>query len=260
MSEVVVNSPGTLMVENLFAGYGGSDIVRDVSFSVPAGSSLCIVGPNGAGKSTLLLTLSGVIRPRQGHISLDGRELTGLTPGQVVEAGMVQVPQERSIFPDMSVRQNVELGGYLLRSRAAVKARYGEVLAQFPGLQAKEKAMAGTLSGGQRKLLEFARCLMLRPKVVVLDEPSQGLDPATRRIVFESITSMSSSGQTIVLVEQNARAGLSLSDRGLVLVAGQVVLTGLASDVVNDPEIAALYLGGRGSATRARRSSADFGR
>jgi len=242
--------PPALTVDNLFAGYGGSDIVRGVSFAVPVGSSICIVGPNGAGKSTLLLTLSGVLKPREGRITMGGQDVTGLSPRQVVEAGMVQVPQERSIFPDMSVRQNIELGGYLLRSRLAKRERYDEVLSQFPALRAKEKELAGTLSGGQRKLLEFARCLILRPKVVVLDEPSQGLDPVTRRVVFDSIAHMSENGQSIVLVEQNARAGLSLSDQGLVMAAGRVVMRGTARDVMENPDIAALYLGGRAKQER----------
>ena len=232
-----------LMVRGLSAGYGGADILHDVSFDVPPHSATCIVGPNGAGKSTLLLALSGVLKPRSGTVCLGDRMLAGASPRAILRAGVGHVPQERSLFRELTVRTNVELGGFLLNNKELVKERYASVLELFPMLKERERQRAGTLSGGQQKLVEFARCLMLRPTVMVLDEPSQGLDPSTRGLVFSTLRRMKEAGQAMLLVEQNARAGLELSDYGLVLEGGRVRLQGPAQEVLANPEIGRLYLG-----------------
>ena len=233
-----------LEVADIYAGYGGGDVLRGVSFSVPQGGVTCIVGPNGAGKSTLLATISGVLPLRTGDIRLRGRSIVGRTPRQILADGVVQVPQSHSLFPEMTVLANVEMGGFILRDRALVQRRLQQVQETFPLVSDRAKAKAGSLSGGQQRLVEFARCLMLDPALVILDEPSMGLDPKTRRTVFESIRLMRQQGRTILLVEQNARAGLRLSGQGVVLETGRVRLSGTGEEVLNHPEIGALYLGG----------------
>jgi len=234
-----------LRVEGITAGYGGGDVLRDVSFEVPAGAITCIVGPNGAGKSTLLAVISGVLRPRAGRVLHRGEPLTGKSPRDVLRAGVVQVPQNRSLFPDMTVEENIELGGYLLPSRSLVATRRASVESLFPDISAWSKKKAGSLSGGQQRLVEFARCLMLDPAVVILDEPSMGLAPKILRVVFGAVQEMNSRGKTVLLVEQNARAGLRMAGYGVVLENGRVRLTGTGEEVLKHPEIGLLYLGGQ---------------
>jgi len=240
--------PSLLTIKGVVAGYGGGDILRDVSFDVPKGGITCIVGPNGAGKSTLLATVTGLLRPRLGEIRFRGEPLTGLSPGQIVGQGISMVPQAHSLFPQMTVEENVEMGAFTIRSRALVAKRLAFVQEVFPIVRERAKEKAGSLSGGQQRLVEFARCMMLDPELIILDEPSMGLDPQTRGIVFETVTLMNEQGRTILLVEQNARAGLRLSTRGVVLENGTVRLTGSGREVLEHPEIAALYLGGSVSA------------
>jgi ABC-type branched-subunit amino acid transport system ATPase component len=234
-----------LRVEGVTAGYGGGDVLHDVSFEVPAGAITCIVGPNGAGKSTLLSVISGVLRPRTGRVLHRGEPLTGKSPRDVLRAGVVQVPQNHSLFPDMTVEENIELGGYMLGSRSLVATRRASVEALFPDISAWSKKKAGSLSGGQQRLVEFARCLMLDPTVVILDEPSMGLAPKILRVVFGAVQEMNSQGKTVLLVEQNARAGLRMAGYGVVLENGRVRLTGTGAEVLEHPEIGQLYLGGQ---------------
>jgi branched-chain amino acid transport system ATP-binding protein len=219
-----------LVIEGITAGYGGGDVLHDVSFTVPKGAVTCVVGPNGAGKSTLLSVISGMLRPRAGQVLHGSERLTGKTPREILRAGVVQVPQNHSLFPAMTVAENLELGGYLLGSRALVARRRTSVEALFPDIAAWSKKKAGSLSGGQQRLVEFARCLMLDPSVIILDEPSMGLN---------------AQGKTVLLVEQNARAGLAMSGHGVVLENGRVRLTGTGAEVLSHPEIGALYLGGQ---------------
>ncbi len=233
-----------LSIDGVVAGYGGGDVLRGVSFEVPSGTITCVVGPNGAGKSTLMSVISGLIKPRLGEVTLFGERISGRTPRQVLKAGIVQVPQNHSLFRDMTVRDNLDLGGYLLPDKSKIADRMDAVFAMFP-LVAEWAAMkAGSLSGGQQRLVEFARALMLQPRVVLLDEPSMGLAPKTLVSVFAAIRQMNADGTTILLVEQNARVGLKLSSRGVVLETGQVRLTGTGREVLHHPEIGALYLGG----------------
>ncbi len=233
-----------LKITDLVAGYGGGDVLRGVSLQVPEGGITCVVGPNGAGKSTLLSAVSGLLRPRLGSIELDGLDLAGLSPRQVLRRGVVQVPQNHSLFRDMTVRENIELGGYILADRALTARRAAAVLDMFPDIAGWAGKKAGSLSGGQQRLVEFARALMLEPRLLLLDEPSMGLAPLVLRTVFDAVRQMSSAGVTILLVEQNARAGLRLASHGVVMESGRVRLSGTGREVLEHPEIGALYLGG----------------
>ena len=240
-----------LTLEGVTAGYGGGDILKDVSFTVAEREIMCIVGPNGAGKSTLLAAICGVLRPRRGAIAFHGESLVGLAPREVLAKGVVLVPQAHSLFGEMTVRENVEMGAYTVRDAELVRRRLAEVEELFPLVRDRARDKAGSLSGGQQRLVELARSLMLDPALIVLDEPSIGLDPPTRRTVFQMIRLMNQQGRTILLVEQNARAGLKLSTRGLVLENGKVRLTGTGREILEHPEIGALYLGGAVSSAPA---------
>ena len=233
-----------LVVDDLAVGYGGSDVLRAVSLTVAEGGITCVVGPNGAGKSTLLAAISGLLRPRAGRIALHGEELTGKSPRKILKMGVVQVPQNHSLFRDMTVWENVELGGYILGDRALIARRITAVFDVFPQIADWSGQKAGSLSGGQQRLVEFARALMLEPRLLMLDEPSMGLAPKILRTVFDAIRQMNAAGTTILLVEQNARAGLRLSGHGVVMENGRVRLSGTGREVLENPEIGALYLGG----------------
>jgi ABC-type branched-subunit amino acid transport system ATPase component len=245
-----------LVIEGLVCGYGGGDVLHDVSLSVPAGQITCVVGPNGAGKSTLLAAISGLLRPKRGTITLNGASLGGKTPRQILDLGLVHVQQNHSLFRDMTVRENVELGGYILRDRALLLRRRAYVEETFPQVAQWSGQKAGSLSGGQQRLVEFARCLMLDPSLVLLDEPSMGLSPKVLRTVFDAARLMNARGKTILLVEQNARAGLRLSARGIVLENGRVRLAGSGREILEHPEIGALYLGGAVTGSGATGSGA----
>jgi branched-chain amino acid transport system ATP-binding protein len=248
----------TLVLEDVVAGYGGGDVLHGVSFTVAPGGITCVVGPNGAGKSTLLATVSGMLRPKRGRIELDGISLVGRSPRWILEAGVAQVPQNHSLFRDMTVLENVEMGGFVLRDRALVRRRLDEVRHMFPIVAERGGDKAGSLSGGQQRLVEFARVLMLDPKLIVLDEPSMGLDPKTLANVFTTVQEMNRQGRTILLVEQNARAGLRLSTHGVVLEHGTVRLAGGGREVLDNPEIGELYLGGSmATTTQPATSSGD---
>ena len=233
-----------LELRDVYAGYGGGDVLQGVSLVVEKGSITCIVGPNGAGKSTVLRAVSGLLRPRQGDITFSGRSIVKLSPRQILAQGVVQVAQNRSLFPKMTVRENVRLGGFILRDTALVERRLHEVEELFPVVRERAGDRADSLSGGQQRLVEFARSLMLDPPLILLDEPSMGLDPRTHKQVFATIATMNESGRTILLVEQNARAGLAISTHGIVMESGRVRLEGSHEEILNNPEIAHLYLGG----------------
>jgi ABC-type branched-subunit amino acid transport system ATPase component len=239
-----MSSEAALVVDAVTAGYGGGDVLHEVSFSCPRGEITCVVGPNGAGKSTLMAAISGLLRPSRGRVLLNGQPLTGKSPRQVLDLGIVQVPQNHSLFKEMTVRENIDLGGYTLRDRGLLARRRASVEEMFPAVASWSDKKAGSLSGGQQRLVEFARCLMLDPTLIILDEPSMGLAPKVLKSVFDAARMMNAAGKTVLLVEQNARAGLRLAGQGVVLENGRVRLTGTGREVLEHPEIGALYLGG----------------
>jgi branched-chain amino acid transport system ATP-binding protein len=237
--------------KGVVAGYGGGDVLKGIDFDVPQGGVTCIVGPNGSGKSTLLKAVSGLVKPRLGEIWFKGQNLVGMSPKQILTLGVVQVPQNHSLFREMTVNENVELGAFLVKDKKVIAQRMDTIREAFPIVVERANDKAGSLSGGQQRLVEFARCLMLEPDLVVLDEPSMGLDPKTLKSMFNTIKMMNSVGRTVLLVEQNARQALKMSHFGVVLENGRVRLSGSGQEVLNNPEIGALYLGGSIEETRA---------
>jgi ABC-type branched-subunit amino acid transport system ATPase component len=233
-----------LELQNVVAGYGGSDVLKKVTLKVQDGSITCIVGPNGAGKSTVLRVISGLIKPRLGQVSFNGRPIGGMSPRQILSMGIVQVPQNHSLFPNISVRENVRLGAFILNDATLVEKRLHEVEELFPIVKQRAKDRAIDLSGGQQRLVEFARSLMLEPELILLDEPSMGLDPITLKQVFETVKLMQTTGRTILLVEQNVRAGLGVATQGVVMESGRVRLEGTDKEILGNPQIGHLYLGG----------------
>jgi branched-chain amino acid transport system ATP-binding protein len=232
-----------LRLDGVVAGYGAGDILKGVDLTVEAGTVTCLIGANGAGKSTVLKTVSGLLRPSAGRIIYRDQEISALRPKARLLLGIVHVPQERSLFPAMTVRDNLLMGGYLIRDPRVVRARLAEAAAAFPICRQRAGAPAGSLSGGEQKQVELARTLILDPTLVLLDEPSIGLDPRSRQVVFDSIRTLSGTGRTVLLVEQNARSGLAASHVGAVLEAGVVRLVADAAGLLDNPEVARLYLG-----------------
>ena len=238
-----------LRLQNVFAGYDGGDVLKGVDLTVEKGSITCIVGPNGAGKSTLMKVISGLLKPRLGTITFNGQSIVGMTPRTILVLGIVQVPQNHSLFKDITVRENVRLGAFTLRDQALVNRRLSEVEELFSIVKERANYRASSLSGGQQRMVEIARSMMLDPTLIVLDEPSMGLDPKTLKQVLGTVTMMRDLGKTVVLVEQNARTGLRLSTRGVVMESGRVRLEGTHDEILNNPEISHLYLGGSLSGT-----------
>lgn len=234
-----------LVLENVTAGYiPGVNILQGVSLRVDQGEMVCLVGPNGAGKSTVMRTISGLLRPNSGRITFQDKEIHGLRPDQILAAGIVQVPQGHSVFPKMTIRENLLMGAYTVKERSSLAARLEKVYGFFPFLKERAREKAGNLSGGQQKILEMGRALMLEPPFMMLDEPSLGLAPKTMASLFDAIRDLNKTGLTILMVEQNARQGLAASHRGYVLELGKEKFEGTAQELLNSPEMAKLYLGG----------------
>ena len=235
-----------LALVDIEASYGRAALVlRGLTVKVPATTVVCLVGPNGAGKSTALKVASGLLAPRSGRIVLDGVDVTGLGPQQMLASGLAHVVQGHSVFAEMTVAENVLLGAYTVKDRSVRDERAAFVRDLFPVVGERWRTLAGLLSGGQQKQVEIARALMVRPKVVLLDEPSMGLDPRATATVFEQIVRMRAAGTAVLLVEQNARRALETADIGCVLDLGRVHLSGPAADLLADPRLGELYLGGR---------------
>ena len=232
-----------LVLDSVVAGYGAGDILKGVSLSVEVGTVTCLIGPNGSGKSTVLKTVSGLLRPKRGTVTFLDQEINRLSPRARLRLGIVHVPQDRSLFPAMSVWDNLLMGGYLLRDQKLLQERLDHAVEAFPICKTRAKEHAGSLSGGEQKQVELARTLVLDPTLILLDEPSIGLDPKSRQLVFASIRALSESGRTVLLVEQNARSGLAASDMGAVLESGVVRLVASGASLLEDPQVARLYLG-----------------
>jgi len=232
-----------LRIEDVHAGYGEIEVLRGVSAQVAAGEIVSIIGANGAGKSTLLRTVFGMVTPTRGRIRLGDREIAGESPVTVLRRGCSYVPQGRCNFPAMSVEENLEMGAYTRRD-ARVRADIEALMERFPLLGAKRRAPAGTLSGGQQQILEIAIALLLHPRLLLIDEPSLGLDPRMVEAVFGAIVAVNREGAAVLMVEQNAKQALAISHRGFVLELGRNRFEGTGQALLEDPEVRAHYLGG----------------
>jgi branched-chain amino acid transport system ATP-binding protein len=233
-----------LEISELEVGYGAIAALHGVSLEVRAGEVVSLIGANGAGKTTLLRTISGLLAPRQGSIRFDGQELTRLGAHQIVCRGVSQVPEGRIVFPNMSVRDNLDLGAYIRRDRMGVRADLERMYELFPRLRERERQRAGTLSGGEQQMLAIARALMSRPRLLLMDEPSLGLAPILVREIFRTVAEISRQGMTILLVEQNAHMALGIADRGYVMETGNIVLSDTRENLLRNAEVKSAYLGG----------------
>jgi branched-chain amino acid transport system ATP-binding protein len=232
-----------LHLQGLVAGYGPVRALDDVSLEVGAGETVAIVGANGAGKTSLLMAISGLVPLRSGQIRYQGRPLAGVSPYEIARAGIGHVPEGRRIFPDLTVRENLELGAVARRERAGLREDIAAACDLFPVLASRMRQLGGTLSGGEQQMLAIARALVGRPQLVLLDEPSLGLAPLMVEKVFAAIASLGARGIAVVLVEQNARASLRLATRAHVLEHGRIVLSGAGDALAADPRVRAAYLG-----------------
>ncbi|HKY48314.1 MAG TPA: ABC transporter ATP-binding protein [Acidimicrobiia bacterium] len=250
-----------LELSGIRAGYGiGPDIMTGVDLEVEAGRTYCIIGPNGAGKSTLLKTICGILKPRAGAVSFEGKEIGGLRPDQVLARGICFVPQDRTLFPDMTVRENLVMGGYLIRDRKALNSQMDRVMELFPILAERSAQLAQTMSGGEQQMLAMARALMIQPKLMMIDEPSLGLAPQPTVQVFEIMGRLRDEMDvTILLVEQNVRKGLEVSDWAFVLDLGTKRFEGPADQILADARIRDLYLGKGPSSKGEDHPPADTG-
>ncbi len=238
-----------LEVASLTAGYGdGPAILDGAHLTVEPGKIHCIIGPNGAGKSTLLKAICGMLKVRKGDVKFKGESLKGLRPDLVLRKGICFVPQERALFPKMTVRENLRMGGFSLADKSGLEKRINEIEERFPILRERRDQHAGTMSGGQQQTLAMARTMIIKPDIVMLDEPSLGLAPKIVAEMFDIMRLMAGEGITILLVEQNALTGLKNSDWGVVLDLGRTLFEGPADDVLCDPRIQELYLGGKKAA------------
>ena len=227
---------------DIVAGYGQTEILHSVSVTVDAGEMVTIIGPNGCGKSTLMKAIVGLVRVRSGSVKFQGAEISGYPPERIVRTRLCYVPQSNNVFPNMSILENLEMGAFIRSDD--YRGRIEEMYELFPDLARQPSRKAGTLSGGQRQMLAIGRAMMLDPILLLLDEPSAGLSPAMMGTVFQRIREVNQSGVAMLLVEQNARDALQMSDRGYILVAGENRLEDTGKDLLSNPEVASLYLGG----------------
>lgn len=233
-----------LNIENLTVAYGKGPALVDVCLRVDRGELVTLLGSNGAGKSSLLKAISGVLRPRRGSITLDGEEISNLSPHQVVQRGVVQVPEGRQVFPELTVKENLRMGAFTRKDTAGVARDMEMVFSLFPRLKERLSQDAGTLSGGEAQMLAVARGLLSAPKLLMLDEPSLGLAPVVRRMIFQVISQVhSEKGITVLLVEQNAAWALRVATRAYILENGRVVMEGLGRDLIHDEHVKRAYLG-----------------
>ncbi len=232
------------VIKNLNVCYGAIQALRDVSLEVNEGEIITLIGSNGAGKSTTLRAISGLIPAASGSISLSGKELTKASPTQIVRAGIVQVPEGRRIFTDMTVYENLLMGTYLRADKAQIRRDIESMYERFPILGKRKNQLAGTLSGGEQQMLAMSRALMARPKLLLLDEPSMGLSPVLVKEIFDLIQEINRAGTTILLVEQNANLALSIASRAYILETGQIAMSGDADELASSDAVRRAYLGG----------------
>lgn len=233
-----------LEVKDLVVSYGAIKALKGISFEVNQGEIITLIGSNGAGKTTTLHSLSNLIRKVSGSIVFEGTDITNLSADKIVEMGLIQVPEGRRVFANMSVKENLEMGAYLRKDKTQIKKDMEECYQLFPRLKERLSQMAGTLSGGEQQMLAMARALMSKPKLLLLDEPSMGLAPILVDEIFDIIRKISSTGTTILLVEQNAFKALSIANRAYILETGSIAKTGNASDLAKDDSVIKAYLGG----------------
>jgi branched-chain amino acid transport system ATP-binding protein len=233
-----------LAITGLVVTYGRTEAVAGIDIAVPAGQTICLIGANGAGKTSTMRAISGLLRPRAGRIVLDGTDITGMKPHQVASLGLLQVPEGRQIFAELSVADNLALGAWLVNDTAEIERRRERVLARFPRLRERLGQLAGLMSGGEQQMLALGRALMGEPKLLLLDEPSMGLAPLFVDEIFAIIEALKREGTTILLVEQNASAALEVADFAYVIENGHIVLQGQAAEVAENPKVIAAYLGG----------------
>ena len=232
-----------LQVENLNVYYGSIHAIKDISFHVNEGEVVTLIGANGAGKSTTLNTIAGLLKPKSGSVTFDGKVISGLPANSILPLGMALCPEGRRIFQHMTVRENLEMGGYS-RPRKEIDDSIDQMFQRFPRLKERRKQIAGTLSGGEQQMLAISRALMSKPKLMMLDEPSMGLAPILVDQIFEIIKELHKAGTTILLVEQNARKALQIADRAYVLETGNITLSGTGAELAKSDEVRKAYLGG----------------
>lgn len=232
-----------LEVKDLEVYYGVIQAIKGISFHVDKGEVIALIGANGAGKTTTLHTVTGLISPKNGHVLFEGKDITKVPAHKIVSMGMAHVPEGRRVFAELSVYENLKMGAYTRKDKAEIEESLNNVYKRFPRLEERKNQMAGTLSGGEQQMLAMGRALMSRPKIILMDEPSMGLSPIMVNEIFDIIRSVSESGTTVLLVEQNAKKALSIADRAYVLETGNIVLEGNAKDLLEDDSIKKAYLG-----------------
>jgi len=232
-----------LEVENVHAYYGKIHALKDISLFVDKGEIVTLIGANGAGKSTTLKTISGLLRPRQGSVRLEGEDLTTLLPHHIVTKGVIQVPEGRRIFGQLTVKENLDMGAFTCRDSQLIKTNLDKVFNLFPRLEERRRQVAGTLSGGEQQMLAMGRALMATPQLLLLDEPSMGLAPVLVDSIFDTIRQLHADGTTILLVEQNARMALQVASRGYVIQTGEVVLSDTAENLQKNEMVRKAYMG-----------------
>ncbi len=232
-----------LRIENLSTGYGNIRVLHQVNLNVGEGEIVTLIGSNGVGKTTTLKTISGLMRPGEGSIHFSGQDISRTPPHKIVEMGISHVPEGRNVFPRLTVRENLEMGAYTRKDKAAIRKDYAQVMETFPQLSLREKQSAGTLSGGEQQMLAMGRALMSRPRLLLLDEPSMGLAPLVVLGIFEIIAEINRQGTTILLVEQNAQIALRTAHRGYVMETGRIILSDSAPALLQNDQVRKAYLG-----------------
>ena len=236
-------TPSLLEIKNLNVFYDAIQALKGISLSVPKGSIVCLIGANGAGKTTVLRAISGIKKPAQGEILFDGKDIAGQAPHALVGLGIVQCPEGRGVFPNLTVEENLDLGAYVRHDKLEIRRDLDRVYSLFPRLKERQKQMAGTLSGGEQQMLAIGRALMARPQLLLLDEPSLGLAPQVIELIFETVQQINRDGTTILLVEQNAQMALEASHYAYVLETGTLILEGEAAQLLENPKVQQAYLG-----------------